>query len=248
MELYLYTDRDSFLHRLDGLTKLALLAGNCLLAFVHADPARLALVAGLVLLQAAMARSLGNLRRVAFFILVVTVFSVAAWSAAGQGSTPLFWRIKKEAVAAGLAAALRIDAFILAGMVFLSTTRNEEMVMALLKLRVPYPVCFAFSTALRLAPTFVGTGWSVRQAQKARGLDPDAGSVLERLRKSVPLLVPTFLATIRMTGQLAMSLESRGFGLHRRRTFLLESRAGWRDALVWLVLAAVLALLLLGRG
>jgi energy-coupling factor transport system permease protein len=106
---------------------------------------------------------------------------------------------------------------------------------------VPYPLCFAFSTALRLAPTFVGLGLSVREAQRARGLDPDAGSPLERLRKSIPILVPAFLSTIRMTGQLAMSLESRGFGLARRRTFLFESRPGWRDAVALSVLAAVTA-------
>ena len=47
----------------------------------------------------------------------------------------------------------------------------------------------------------VGMGWAVREAEKARGLDPDAGSPLARLRKNVPLRVPAFLSTIRMTGQ-----------------------------------------------
>ncbi len=240
MDLYFYTERGTFLHRLDGLTKVFLFGANCALALRFTRPLPLVGLVALVLLQAALARSLGNLRRIAFFLVVATGFTVALWSLAGRGATPVLFWIKKEGLVAGAAAALRIDAFFLSGMVFLSTTRNEEMVHALRRLRIPYPACFAFSIALRLAPTFVGTGWAVRQAQSARGLDPDAGSIPERMRKAVPLLVPTFLSTIRMTGQLAMSLESKGFGLREKRTFYLSSRPGGRDAVALAVAAAVL--------
>ena len=247
MELYLYLDRPSPVHRLHPVTKLALLAGNGALALVLARPLQLAAVPLLVLGQLALARSLANVRRVALFLLVASCSTVALWTLVGRGPTPLLLWMTREGLAAGVVAALRIDAFILAGALFLSTARNEETVLGLRALRVPYPLCFAFSTALRLAPTFVGTGWSVREAQKARGLDPDAGSPAARLRASVPLLVPTFLTTIRMTTHLAMSLESRGFGLRRDRTFLLEARAGWRDAVAVGLLAALLAVAALVR-
>jgi energy-coupling factor transport system permease protein len=147
----------------------------------------------------------------------------------------------REGLHAGIVAALRIDVFLLAGTLFLSIARNEEIVQGLLRLGLPYPLCFALSTALRLAPTFVGTGWAVRDAQRARGLDPDTGSLAARLRKNVPLLVPTFLTTIRMTGHLAMSLEAKGFGLHRKRTSLLETRFGAGDAATLALLAVALA-------
>ncbi len=240
MDLYLYTEADSFLHRLDGLTKIALLCGNCTLALFSNRLRPLTAVLVLILLQMAAARSLGNLRRIWRFLALVTVLTALLWTAVGRGPTPLFAWMTREGLLAGLAATLRIDSFILAGMLFLSTTRNEEMLQGLLRLRVPYPVCFAFSMALRLAPAFVGMGWAVREAQKARGLNPDAGSLLARLRKNVPLLVPALLSTIRMTGQLAMSLESRGFGLNPHRTFLAESHLGWRDAAAAVGLAAAL--------
>ena len=87
----------------------------------------------------------------------------------------------------------------------------------------------------------------VRDAQRARGLDPDTGSLAARLRKNVPLLVPTFLTTIRMTGPLAMSLEAKGFALHRKRTSLLEARFGAWDAAVLALLVVALAGALLTR-
>ena len=240
MELSFYLDHGSFFHRLDGLTKLALLLGTCVAALARSDAPALGALFGAVCLHLALARCLGNLRRVSGFLALLTVVTTVVWAASGRGETPLFLWVRREGLLAGLAASLRIDAFVLAGTAFLSTTRNEEILQALQRLRVPYPLCFAFSTALRLAPGFVGLGFAVREAQRARGLDPEAGSPLERLRKSIPVLVPAFLSTLRMTGQLAMSLESRGFGFTARRTSLLESRPGWRDAMAVLALLGLL--------
>jgi len=180
-------------------------------------------------------------RRVLVFLLLGGVAALLLWTLVGRGPTPLVLWMSREGLRRGVVAALRIDSFVLAGVLFLSTTRNEEIVLGLRRLGLPYPVCFAFSTALRLAPSFIGTGLAVREAQRARGLDPDAGSIVARLKANIPLLVPTFLTTIRMTNHLAMSLEARGFGLQKQRTSLLEAHASFRDALVLLLLAALLA-------
>lgn len=248
MDLYLYVERDSPLHRLHPLTKIALIAAACAVGLLLTRPLHLlaasALLAGLV----AAGGALGNLRRVGGFFVLTTVSAVAVWTLVGRGPTPLLLWMTREGLAAGILAALRIDLFLLAGVLFLSVTRNEESVAGLRRLGLPYPVCFALSTALRQAPTLVGTGWAVKEAQRARGLDPDRGTPLARLRNHIPLLVPTFLSTIRMTHHLAMSLEARGFGAGRRRTSLLEFRFTWRDALALAALAALVGAATLLRG
>lgn len=240
MDLYLYVERDSPLHRLHPLTKIALIGAACAVGLALTRPwhllAACALVAGLV----AAGGALGNLRRVGGFFALTTVAAVAVWTLVGRGPTPLLLWMTREGLSAGILAALRIDLFLLAGVLFLSVTRNEESVAGLRRLGLPYPLCFALSTALRLAPTLVGTGWAVKEAQRARGLDPDRGTPIARLRNHVPLLVPTFLSTIRMTHHLAMSLEARGFGASRRRTSLLEFRFGWRDALAFAAIVATI--------
>jgi len=241
MELFFYLERASALHRLHPLTKILLLAGNCAFALLARRPGPLLAAAVLVLLQMALGGCLANLRRIRVFLLLASVFGVLLWTLFGRGETHLALWMTREGLRAGIVAALRIDVFLLAGALFLSITRNEEVVQGLLRLGLPYPLCFAFSTALRLAPTFVGTAWAVREAQKARGLDPDSGSPAARLRKNIPLLVPTLLTTIRMTGHLAMSLEAKGFGLHKSRTSLLETRFRAPDALTVALLAAALA-------
>ena len=248
VDLYLYLERDSPLHRLHPVTKIALIAGACALGLLLSRPPHLLAAIALFFSLAAVAGALGNLWRVRVFFALTTVVSIAIWTLVGRGPTPLLLWMTREGLAAGVTAALRIDLFLIAGVLFLSVTRNEESVAGLRRIGLPYPLCFAFSTALRLAPTLVGTGWAVKEAQQARGLDPDRGTPLARLRNHVPLLVPTFLSTIRMTHHLAMSLEARGFGASSRRTSLLAYSFRWRDALALAGTAAAVLAAWLIRG
>jgi energy-coupling factor transport system permease protein len=241
VDLFFYVERGSLVHRLHPVTKLILLGGICTIALLLHSPAPLLAVFCVTLLAIVAAGGLGNVRRVLVFLLLAGASALLLWTLVGRGPTPLFLWMSREGLLLGVVAALRIDSFILAGVLFLSTTRNEEIVQGLLRIGLPYPICFAFSTALRLAPTFIGTGLAVREAQRARGLDPDAGSLAARLKANIPLLVPTFLTTIRMTNHLAMSLEARGFGLKKQRTSLLETHVGFGDLFVLLLLTALLA-------
>ena len=241
MDLFFYVERGSLIHRLHPVTKLLLLGGICTAALLLHSPAPLLAIFWVILLAIVATGGLGNVRRVLVFLLLAGASALLLWTLVGRGPTPLFLWMSQEGLRLGVVAALRIDSFILAGVLFLSTTRNEEIVQGLLRIGLPYPICFAFSTALRLAPTFIGTGLAVREAQRARGLDPDAGSLAARLKANIPLLVPTFLTTIRMTNHLAMSLEARGFGLKKQRTSLLETHVGFGDLFVLLLLAALLA-------
>jgi energy-coupling factor transport system permease protein len=137
-------------------------------------------------------------------------------------------------------------------MIFLSTTRNEEIATGLVKLGLPYRFAFAISTALRLVPTIAATGSTIGQAQRSRGLDLESGNIIQRIRKNTPLLIPVFVSTIRSTNVFSMALESKGFGASPDRTYFLRLAMGRRDVLVLLVFALLLgaaaALRLMGYG
>jgi energy-coupling factor transport system permease protein len=236
----LYLDRDTFVHRLDPRTKIFLLLGTFVLAFVFLDPLYLAGVMALVLLFGYLAESLVNLWRIWFILVAIAVVSTVLWALFGGGQTPLFLFVEREPLLYGIAVALRIDITVVAGMIFLSVTRNEEIATGLARLGIPYRFAFAVSTALRLVPTIAATGSTISQAQRSRGLDLESGNVLERIRNYVPLLVPVFISTIRSTNVFSMALESKGFGAGQRRTFFLRISFGWRDAVALVVFAALL--------
>ena len=77
----------------------------------------------------------------------------------------------------------------------------------------------------------MATSSTIIQAQKSRGLDLDSGSVLEKIRKHIPLVIPTLISVIRSTNVFSMALESRGFGYSPLRTNLLELRLNAGDFL-----------------
>jgi energy-coupling factor transport system permease protein len=247
-----YLDRDTFLHRLDPRTKMFLLLGMFVLAFVFTDPLYLLVVLAIVLFFGYLSRSLANLRRTWFILLAVPVVSVVLCCIFGGGRTPLFLFVEREALVYGMSIALRLDAAIIAGVIFLSTTRNEAAAAGLVRLRIPYRFAFAVSRALRLVPTMVATGMTIGRARRSRGFDPDSGNAISRIRKQLPLLVPVFVTTVRSTHVFSMAMESRGFGAGPGRTFFLRGAMGPGDALVLVVfallLAGAIALRVLGYG
>jgi energy-coupling factor transport system permease protein len=247
MNLFLYLDKDTAIHRLDPRTKLALLLGSFVAAVLFQRPGPLLALLLILLVYGAFGRSLENLRRIWFLLLGIAIISIASWSVFARGSTPLFWRVMWEGFLCGLGAAIKIDSMIIAGLIFLSTTKTEEIVLGLIHLRVPYRVAFAFSLAVRMVPTIMGTALTVIEAQRSRGLDLTSGGPLARLRKHIPLLVPIFLHTLRSTDQLAKALESRGFGARRERTSYLEIGFHAADALALALGTLVLAIFFVVR-
>src|ERR687890_1038525 len=244
MDPSLYLDRDTWVHHLDPRTKLFLLLGMFVLPFVFLSPLYEAAVLVLVLLFGYLAKVLENLRRIWFILVTIALLTVILWSIFGSGQTPLFLFVEQEALLYGIGIALRIDITIIAGMIFLSTTRNEEIATGLVKLGLPYRFAFAISTALRLVPTIAATGATISQAQRSRGLDLESGNLIQKVRKNTPLLIPVFVSTIRSTNVFSMALESKGFGASAQRTYLLDLAMTRRD---WVVLA-VFVLLLAAAG
>lgn len=240
MDPFLYLDRDTWVHRLDPRTKMLLLVGAFVLAFLFVNPLYGLVVLGIVVAFGALARSLVNLKRIRFILVMIGLVTVVMWSVFSQGETRLFLFVELEALLYGIGVALKIVATIIAGMIFLSTTRNEEIATGLVKLGVPYRFAFAVSTALRLVPTIAATGSTISQAQRSRGLDLESGNLIQKVRKNTPLLIPVFVSTIRSTNVFSMALESKGFGASSKRTYFLHLAMERRD---WIVLA-VFALLL----
>ena len=241
MDPSVYLDRDTFVHRLDPRTKLFLLLGMFVLAFVFTDPLYLLGVLAVVLFFGYLARSLANLGRIWFILVAIAVVCIILWSTFGGGETPFFLFVEREAFVYGISLALRLDAAILAAAIFLSTTRNEEVAVGLVRLGIPYRLASAVSRALRLVPTMVAAGMTIDQARRSRGLDPNSGNIVSRTRKRLPLLAPAFATTVRSTNAFSMAQASRGLGAGPRRTFLLPIAMGRSDAIVLVLVVLLVA-------
>jgi energy-coupling factor transport system permease protein len=232
LSVYLFVERDSVLHRLDPRPKFLAVVAVIFLAVSSEHPLLPAVLQAGAFLGIWVAGAWSSLRRVRTVLIAIFLVSLVVWTFVSEGTTTLVGPIELESVLFGLSTGLKLSATITASVVWLSTTRNEEITSGFIRMGVPYRVAFAFSSALRMVPTFVGAGTTIIQAQQSRGLDPESGNVLTRIRKYLPLVVPVFAAALRSAGQMAMALEARGFGAQKERTSLLQLRMSAVDVVV----------------
>ncbi|WP_227762407.1 energy-coupling factor transporter transmembrane component T family protein [Zhaonella formicivorans] len=222
MEMFLYLDKDTYMHRLDPRTKIFIMLGSFVIAMLCYTLPALLTVGLIVVLYGASGKTLVNLKRIFYILVTIIIFSMVIWSPTAGGVNKIWGPFTWDGMLYGLAMGVKIDVMIIAGMIFLSSTKIEEIAIGLVKLGLPYRAAFAFSTALRLVPMIVANSYTIIQAQKSRGLDLDTGSIVARAKKYVPLLVPVFISLIRGTNVFAMALESKGFGYSDVRSSYLE--------------------------
>ena len=251
MNIFLYLDKDTWVHRLDPRAKMisTLIIFAICLCFNH--PLYMAAISLGIALMAIMAKALPNFWRLRFILALLIVFSAVTWPFFARGPTPL-WSfgslyVSLESLLYGIAMGLRLATFVGTGLIFLSTTRNEELTNGLIRMGCPYSVAFALSTALRLVPTFAGAGATIIQAQVSRGLDLESGNIFSRVRKFIPQAVPLFIYAIRHTNLLAMALESKGFSPESKRTLYYEPHMRVIDYVALVFLVAIFAILLYAR-
>jgi len=235
--LTLYVPAATRLHRLHPVTKVGGLVGFIVAAFVVDRPLALVpLVAGVFALLVP-AGGLPNVRRLRVMFVLVFVFTLVIWTFFYRGVlTPT-----RAGFFYGLSTAMRLDTFLAAGILFLTTTRVEEVAYALGRVGVPYTVGFTLTLAFRLVPVFFDAALAVLQAQRCRGLELARGGLVRRLRRFVPVLVPVLIGALRRADRMAMALELRGFNSGRPRTTYLRARAGRADAVAGIVVVATTA-------
>lgn len=243
MALSLYLDHRTWVHRLHPVVRLLLMIAIFISAFVVEQPQWLLPLALLVVALLVGTRSLLNIYRLRYLFLLIFVmtFLIWTWRYGPDGQPP--WlvigplEISHTAPLFALGMALKLMVFLASGILFLSVTRIEELAYALTRFGIPYKIGFTMTLAFRLVPVFVDSAMTVVQAQRCRGLDFERGSLWERLRRYIPIIVPVFMSGLRRADGMAMTLEARGFQTGTQRTMLQRFPVGAAD---YLMIAAVL--------
>ncbi|MBI9044619.1 MAG: energy-coupling factor transporter transmembrane protein EcfT [Anaerolineaceae bacterium] len=215
----IFLDRDSIIHRLDARTKILVFLLNFVALVLFEHPLWIVPITTLIVLQVSLAGAWVNIWRIRFLFFVLILTGLVMWNIFASGETHLFWFVDLESLLYTITRVTLICMMIFSGVLLISTTRNEELVLGMIQLGLPYRVGFAISTSLRLVPTIASSIFTISQAQRSRGLDLESGNILERIKKYLPLLIPVFISTIRNTNVFGMALESKGFGARKERSF-----------------------------
>ena len=164
------------------------------------------------------------------------------------------FRITIEGVRAAITMMLRITLLIMGTFLLTYTTSPirltdglESLLGPLKKIKVPvHELAMMMSIALRFIPTLIEETDKIMSAQKARGADFETGSLMQRAKALVPLLVPLFVSAFRRADELATAMECRCYHGDEGRTKLNVLHYQTRDYLVLgyyaVLVAAVIAL------
>lgn len=175
-----------------------------------------------------------------------------------KGETPLFswWIISvyPEGVRMASFMLLRVLALIV-GMSLLTYTTSpimltdaiERLLNPLKKLHFPvHELSMMMTIALRFIPTLVEETDKIMSAQKARGAELDSGSLMQKAKALIPVLIPLFVSAFKRANELATAMECRCYRGGEGRTRLKTLKTAPRDyvaaAVMLLLFAAVIAI------
>ena len=191
-----------------------------------------------------------------FFLLVITmVFNLFL-----TPGIPIvtFWKltITKEGIRLAAMMGVRL-VFLITGssLMTLTTTPNnltdglEDLLKPLKKIKVPvHEISMMMSIALRFIPILMEETDKIMKAQMARGADFESGSLMNRARSLIPLLVPLFVSAFRRANDLAMAMEARCYRGGEGRTKMKPLIYKRRDFIAYVVIVLyIAAIIVLGR-
>ncbi len=226
----------TWLARLSPIPKLAWLLAVLCVAFVTYHPLPLLVITAIAL---AMAVAAGVTRPVAAGLVVLA--PLAASIVVVQSTAPAICgtctpaaqlgpvTIYQEGLARSLSLVARVLAMEVTAIVVFATTRPSDLAAALRRIRVPYTLVFMISMTLELVPVLRRQVGLVLAAQRARAMPGNGFAAV------IPAFVPVFAGTLERMQQLAISLESRGFGRSGPRSSFQQVGFGRLDRALTLV-------------
>ena len=118
----------------------------------------------------------------------------------------------------------------------------EALMNPLKKVGVPvHELSMMMCIALRFIPTLIEETDKIMCAQKARGADFENGSLMDRAKALIPILVPLFISAFRRADELATAMECRCYQGGEGRTKMKLLRYHREDLCAYGIGAALVA-------
>lgn len=253
-----YIPGKSLIHRLDPRTKLLSSIWFIMLIFLASNAWSYALLAAFVLTAAYISEIpisyyINGLKPLTFLILI-TVSLQLFFSQGDNILIEIGWlKITLEGLINALKIIVRFILIIFMSTILTLTTTPleiadgiESLLTPLKRLKVPVQeIALVLSIALRFVPTLMEETEKIMNAQKSRGVEFNVGSLIERMKKIVPLLIPLFISSIDRADELATAMTSRGYQGGEHRTKLRALNWNQRDYLIFILFISLTVVLIL---
>lgn len=145
-----------------------------------------------------------------------------------------FWRI-------ALLGTLRTIVIAMAAVQCLTWTSSKQATLMLVSWHVPYRYAMLTGVASRFLPLMQKEYLSICDSQTVRGLPCDG--IWNKVKTILPTFFPFLYRAIRRSSETALSMELRGFGREKTRTFTTElAIKPWEKIALGVVILLILLL------
>ena len=103
------------------------------------------------------------------------------------------------------------------------TTDVNNMIVGMVRAKIPYKIAFIFSSTLRFFPLLIEEFSMIVEAQRLRGLAMEKMGPIKRVSVYAKVAVPLILGALVKSQQLEVVLQSKAFSGNADRTYLHES-------------------------
>jgi len=251
-----YIPGDSFVHKLDPRSKLIFVFVFIAIVFIANNAVTYALLLAFTLITILLSRIrlyflINGLKPILFLMLFTFLLHIFFTQ---EGDLLWKWQfieIYEEGLRQGIFISIRFLVLVFITSILTLTTSPisitdgmEVLLNPFKRFKLPvHELALMMSISLRFIPTLMDETDKILKAQMARGSDISSGTIKERIKAVVPLLIPLFVSAFKRAEDLAVAMEVRGYRGGEGRTRYRQLKWDWRDTII-MVVALVIAIVL----
>jgi energy-coupling factor transport system permease protein len=229
-----YREKDCFIHRLSGLTKLVFFLAWTITSMLTYDTRVLCIMLVLSILIFRVSQTewnqVSSIFKMIMVFLVINLLAIYAFSPE-EGcriykSTTILHRfsarytITTQQLFYEANIAVKYFTIIPAVFMFITATNPSEFAASLNRIGVHYNIGYSFAIALRYIPDIQNDYNKIKNAQEARGIEMSGKApFMRRMKNIAALLFPLIFTSMDRIDIVSSAMELRGFGKKKKRTW-----------------------------
>ena len=242
-----YEEKDTWLHRLSGVTKLLFFLFWCITSALTYDTRVLLIMCAMMFVLFYMSktswRQVSSVLKVVVFFMIVNLAAIFVITPY-QGSVIYGTRtvlchflpghdITAEQLFYMFNIFIKYITITPAIFIFMVTTDPSEFAASMNLIHIPYSIAYAVAIALRYIPDVQDEYHKIKNAQEARGIEmSEKAPLLERIKRTSSILFPLLFSSMERIDVVSNAMELRGFGKKEKRTWYSQRPLKTADYLV----------------
>ena len=233
-KLFDYIERDNFIYRLSGLTKLVGFFCMTFAVMFSYDIRFISCVFVFSLVLIRMADiTFSQIRIMLIYVIIFLAINfVLTFLFSPLYGTEIYgtrhdlfsfggrYVLTEEQLLYQITKTLKYASVVPLGIIFFLSTNPSEFAASVNRIGLPYKAAFAFSLTLRYFPDLIRDYENIAAAQQTRGLDLSKKEKVSRRMKNVMnIFIPLVFSTLDRIDTISNTMDLRGFGKGKKRSW-----------------------------